>query len=185
MNRPPPAIGDAPEVQYKLIKESETLPDNRKAIVSTFEKILQRGGVQKVVVQLGKPIEVFRNVQKLEEDETVPEEVLEQDLFNAARNAEMTPFSPPSEEVHPLEYVRLAFGLFSRSRLKPKAFLIHQWKELFEWLGIDHTDAGEIFGVPVYQHQEMPDRAMLFMASHFDDTEVVIQSLRMEMWERK
>ena len=52
------SLGDQPKPDLVLSRFTEPLPSGRREIVAKFESILNRGGVQKVTVQIGKPIEV-------------------------------------------------------------------------------------------------------------------------------
>lgn len=175
---PVPSIGDSPSPTLKKLQETYPLPKTRKGVVSEFERILNLGGVHRVVVELGSPIKVIRMAEAGAE---VPEELQDDDLVSAARNAPMEEFVF-AENILPTNYLFRAFHLLSQRRLKATAMVVNSYASLSSWLGVDKSfDVSEVFGVPVKTHKEIPDGVLLVVSAPFDDQEVVTFSLRLEM----
>jgi hypothetical protein len=147
-------------------------------VVTAFERILNLGGVQKVTIELGLPIKVVRLAESGPE---VPEDIQDDDLVSAARNAPMEEFVFP-EELPPTVYLFRAFRLLSSKRLRGKGMVVNSLTTLREWFRVDADfDLSEVFGVPVTVHKEIPDGALLFVASPIDDADLVSFSLRLEL----
>jgi hypothetical protein len=169
-----------------MITESHPNPGDRKAILSAIERILNLGGVMRLVLEYGKPFRVSRMVRKDEMPEA-PQELVDDDIYAAARNAEMEGFIPKPvagkrEDMGAFEVLFCAFDTLYRRRLKPKAILVHQYSEMKSWLRVDSgQDVSEVFGVSVRPHKEIPDWTVLMVATAWDDPDTVIFSLRMEM----
>ena len=173
-----PSIGDSPVVSLKKHQETYPLPKTRKEVIAAFERILNLGGVHKVVIELGAPIKVVRLAEAGAE---VPEELQDDDLVSAARNAPMEEFVF-SESILPTNYLFRAFSLLSGRRLRAKSFVVNNFTTLKEWLGVDKTfDVGEIFGVEVAAHKEIPDGTLLLVATPIDELDLVTFSLRLEL----
>jgi hypothetical protein len=71
-----------------LVQEFVQLPKSRKEIISTIGTILEKGGVQKLVVEIGKPISVSRllkEISSLSEDPGIPKDIIDDDLMSAVR----------------------------------------------------------------------------------------------------
>lgn len=174
------SLGDSPSVSLAKIQETFPLPKSRKEMVTAFEHILSLGGVQRVVVEFGAPIKVTRLVKPPTESEEVPEELQDDDVMSAARNAEMEDFF--IEGLVPTDYLLRAFFSLSGRKLKAKALLVNNLPALREWLGLAKGfDVSEVFGVGTVTHKEIPDGVLLLVASPVDDVDLVAFSLRLEM----
>lgn len=173
-----PSIGDSPVFLVKKQQETYPLPKTRKEVLAAFERILNLGGVQKVVVELGSPIKVTRTVAAGSE---VPEELQDDDLVAAARNAPMEEFIF-SETLHPTNYLFRAFHFLSQRKLRARSMVANSYGSLREWLGVDKSfDISEVFGIEAKTHKEIPDGTLLIVATPIDDPDVVTFSLRLEM----
>jgi hypothetical protein len=178
---PVPSIGDSPTVALKKLQETYPLPKTRKEVVTAFERILNLGGVHRVVVELGAPIKVVRVAEAGAE---VPEELQDDDLVAAARNSPMEEFVF-SESILPTNYLFRAFHLLTQRRLKATAMVVNNYVSMRDWLGVDKAfDVSEVFGVPVKTHKEIPDGVLLVVAAPIDD-DVISFSLRLEMSQEK
>lgn len=176
-----PSLGDSLS-SMKKVQETFPLPKSRKEIVTAFERILNLGGVHRVIVELGSPIKVVRLATA---GEDVPEELQDDDLVSAARNAPMEEFVF-SESLLPTNYLLRAFSFLSHRHLKAKAAIVNSYAPLSEWLGVDKTfDVSTLFGVDVKTHKEIPDGVLLMVATSADDPEVVTFSLKLEMSKEK
>lgn len=175
MSNKPASLGDS-KVQYKRVQETEALPESRAGIVAKFERILDSGGVQKVVVELGHPIKVERLV-KVGDIGDVPE-IQDDDWMNAIRNGELEEFQ--SNLKNPFAYLFQAFHLLSQKRLRPRIILIHDIKELKVWLGLDSfIDVRELYGVEVKAHPDVPDFSGILVAADADEPDGVSFSIRL------
>lgn len=174
-----PSIGDnSPVTTLKKFQETFPLPKTRKEVVTAFERILNLGGVHKVVVELGSPIKVVRMGNA---GEDVPDELQDEDLVSAARNAPMEEFVF-SENLLPTNYLFRAFHLLSQRRLKARAMVVNSFPQFREWLGVDKAfDLSEVFGVVATTHKEIPDGVLLLVAGPVDEEDLVSFSLRLEL----
>ena len=178
MTGKPKSLGDASSTEYAMQRQSVPLPSSRALIVKAFETILAQGLVQRVVVEIGKPIEVMKLVPKTEMLPDIPEEVESDDLLGAVHRAEIEEFSPTLPE-SPLHYTMSAFNKFADRGMKPKAFLVADRARFLGWLGCPSRP--DIFGLPVHVHDDIPDDVVVFAASRAGEENEVAFSLRMEM----
>jgi len=173
-----PSIGDSPVAALKKLQETYPLPKTRREVVTAFERILNLGGVHRIVVELGAPIKVIRLANA---GEDVPDELQDDDLVSAARNAPMEEFVF-SESILPTNYLFRAFHILSQRRLRARAVVVNNLTALREWLGVDKTfDLVEVFGVATASHKEIPDGVLLLVAGPLDEPELVSFSLRLEL----
>lgn len=178
MNEKIPSIGDSPVSALRKVQESYPLPKSRREVVTAFERILNLGGVHRIIVELGSPIKVTRLATATEE---VPEELQDDDLVSAARNAPMEEFIF-SENVLPTNYLFRAFHVLSQKRLKAGAVVVNNLSSLREWLGVDKVfDVSQVFGVKTAAHKEIPDDVLLLVAGPVDEPDLVSFSLRLEL----
>jgi hypothetical protein len=177
----PPSLGDEKKQSLKLIHEEFPLASPRKALVQQFEAILNQGGVQKVVVEVGKPLKVSRYTAS---DDVGPLEMKSNDLFANARNAEMQELdSAGLDSFH--EYIFRAFGIITQKRLVARAFLVSNLNLLRANLDVDKFwDLSQLCGVDVMPADEVPQDVLLLTASEAGEDEIKL-SLRMLMDERK
>lgn len=179
-----PSLGDSPSISMMKVQETFPLPKSRKEIVTAFEHILNLGAVHKVVVELGSPIKVTRLVKPPTESEEVPEELQDDDVVSAARNAEMDDFF--LDGLGPTDYLLRAFFALSERKLRAKSIVVNNLPALRSWLGLAKGfDVSEVFGVGTVAHKEIPDGVLLLVASPVDDVDLVAFSLRLEMVEKK
>jgi hypothetical protein len=159
---------------YTKVREVVELPKSRKALVATFESILESGKVQKVIVEVGKPIIVEKYVEGMSAGPPV-EEVDPNDYFMAARNAEIIEIS---ESPRPLDMLLLAFEeLYSRG-LRPKVFLARSVAGVIEWLELGRTKMASLLGVELVVLKDIPADVVLLLASLESDPDVVTLSIR-------
>ena len=179
-----PSLGDSPTVSMKKVQETYPLPKSRKEIVTAFERILNLGGVQRVVIEYGSAVKVTRLVKPETESEDVPEELQDDDIVSAARNAPMEEFIF-SESILPTNYLLRAFHLLSQRKLRARTLVVNNTNTLRVWLGLEKGfDLSEIFGVQTVANKEIPEGVLLMVASPADDVDLVSFSLRLEMSEK-
>jgi hypothetical protein len=174
-----------------MVSETYPLPPatagDRRPLIALIERVFNLGGVMRLVLEYGKPLKVSRLVDKSEMPDA-PEDLIDGDIYNAARNNEMqdltykASFGKPVEKMSAYEALFHAFDVISNRHLKPRAFLIHTPQELNVWLMADaHREVSEIFGVEVRSYKEIPDQTALLVAAAWDDPDSIVFSLRLEM----
>lgn len=174
MANDPPSLGDSAESKYMIVREKIELPKTRKEIMAAIENTLNLGGVQKIIVELGKPI----HIERMMRSEEAPADLPDDDLFVAARNAPMqtVPFSSP------LQAFALAFRMLRQESLEPMVLYVFSLQLFFARLNIDmpgrSTEGIEIFGVEVREHPEVPQDAALLLGV---DDGIVLMSIRLEI----
>lgn len=176
-----PSLGDS-SAQMQKVQETFPLPGNRKELVIAFERILNLGGVQKVVVDRTAPIKVTRLVMAPPSAGEVPEELQDDDIVSAARNVEMEEFSF-IENLSPFEYLYHAFHTLSLRKLKARTMVVASITALQKWLKANYVS--EVYGIEVREHKEIPEGVLLLVATGADDPETIVFSLKLEMTERK
>lgn len=180
MAKVPASLGDAQDTPLKKIQENFPLPTSRKEIVTAFERILNLGRVQRVLVQLDSPIRVTRFVEDKKVDTEGPEELPEDDVIEAAMNSKMEIL--PFENVPPTVYLFRAFAVLSHKKLKARTMVVNNFASLLMWLGLSaDADVSSIFGIETMTSKTMPDDALLLVATPADDPDLVVFSLRLEM----
>ena len=175
-----PSIGDSETKKVRRVKGQAQLPKSRNEVASTILNILNQGGVQKVTVELGKPI-VFERLVK-EDDATLPDlpEAPEEDPFVEVRNAEMLDY--PKKVKSFFEYFFKAFALISQRRLKPRSFLVNPMSTFNFVLGIEEmAQTQEAFGLPVFVDQRLPAGVALLTATTDDEDDRIVMSVRLTL----
>jgi hypothetical protein len=175
------SIGLVPPPGYRLVREEVPMPPSRELRLLEIQSILEKN-IQRLVVEVGKPIVYFRVVKA---DEAGLDEIVEEDLYMQARNAEMEEF-PPEEAPEELPFITIqnAFKELRSKGLKPLAFLIGNAVDTSRWLFGRPMDIAEIFGVKTVKHGEVPEGGLLLLASNPGEDEVVF-SLRIQIGEAK
>jgi hypothetical protein len=180
----PASIGDEEKDAYKLISETFPWPKGgRKELLRGIEQIINGGGVQKFVVAVGQPIRVTRAVKDNGEIE-LPQDVVEDDIMSAVRNAEMREeLALPDSD--PLDYLFQAFLTLRNTRveeatLQPKVFVVKRLQQVRQWLDKPDMPA-EMFGIDIIEHKDVPDDALLFVAALANDIDVVKFTLKLVM----
>lgn len=178
----PVSLGDDVQ-EYAVVSESHPLPTGRRNLVTTIEALLARGGVQKLTVELGKPIRVRRSVPKTEKVD-LPDDLIDDDIYAAARNSEMLVLDLP-DGAHPLWALWEGFNLVSTKNLKPRAILVSTKKDLSDWLGRDVSTSRELFGAELIPNKNIPNDALLLVASDQLDSENIVLSIRIALDSRR
>src|SRR5512146_1009928 len=175
----PPSLGDETFGGYVRARFSVPFPGGRTEVIRTISEILGQGGVQKITVEVGQPV-VY---EKLVKDDGTLEDVQAvdaEDLFGAVRNSEIVDFQFRGESSY--ETLFNAFAHVSQRKLAPKAFLIHRWTQLRNWLGADVEEKPiELFGLEGHVHEEVPEDVLLLVAASKVEPDVVELSLRIPM----
>jgi hypothetical protein len=180
----PPSIGDE-KPELVLVRDSKPLPKSRTDILAEVSHIFALGGVQRVIIEVGKPLFFDRLVPKSEvaEDETteeIPADAV--DLYGAMRNNELLNFELKYGSMSGQEALFKAWRLLSSRKLAAKGFLVSDFPALREWLDLGEEDSvDDIFGVPVFKHAEIPADVIILVAVDAADPEDVKLSLRITL----
>lgn len=157
----PPSLGDQPKPELVLSRTEVELPRTRKELVSTFESILVLGGVQKVVVELGKPIQVVRLVDKSSMPPVL--DAPENDLWAQLRNNTLEELLLDTG-VDPYRVLYHGFERLAGRKARPAAIFVHSHEQLRQWLKIStRTGPSMIFGVDVIEEADVPDDAAILV----------------------
>lgn len=172
----PPSLGDSPK-KYVLKDESWEPPGSREGLLKTIKDIVAGGGVQKIVVELGKPILVKRYV---EPEEFVPSEMPVEDIMLAIRSAELIEL-PFVEGQLAFEQLFRSFLLVSQKLLKPLALVVHSSTELRRWFEVDPLiNLSTVYGVEVRIEETCPEDTALLLAGD-TGSDQVSYGVRMSM----
>lgn len=174
----PPSLGDQKQAVVR-IQETHELPVGRKAIVGKFEQILSTGGIQKVVVEVGKPIRVDRFVSAAEAPKELPPPP-EDDLLSAIRNSEIIEFSNTTGE--PYRDLFKAFYLLTRKKCVPYAILVNTLDQLDTWLDLEKlTHLEELFAVEVRPSPAVEANVLLLAAGTREEPDVISTTIKLYM----
>ena len=173
----------------KMIGETYPLPPStagdRRPLMALLERVLGLGGVVRLVLEYGKPLRVSRLVSK-DEMPDAPEDLVDGDIYNSARNNEMADLGAVFEKEGAYEALFRAFNILTSKHLKPRALLVHTHKEMNSWLMVEaNREIPEVYGVEVRTYKEIPERTALLTASTWGDPDTVVFSLRIEMVNNK
>lgn len=178
----PAALGDPEPSSYVLTRYEEPLPKGRKELLARIENILQRGGVQKLVVELGRPIQVSQMVDASQAPP--PVEVPPDDLWARAYNNEMFVLDHDMMVRDQKPYVQLfqAFHELYVRKLKPKMFYCVDHKRVRDWLGHGPLfKVDQLFGVEVVPTAEMPEDGLLLVGVSYDELDPGVQGILIRM----
>jgi hypothetical protein len=174
-----PGLGESKKDDNVLTKEQYPLPDSRKGIIDAIVDILSRGGVQKLVVEVKKPIEAFRLVSKAELN--APQEIPPDELMLAVRNAPMQDFNFKTE-LPATDHLFRAFAWVSSKGYRPRALMAHSEEELRAWFDVDEMfPLDEVFGVETKIDAGIPEQTAVLVAVSPGMQDHVATSLRISM----
>lgn len=174
----PTSIGDARSGGYALVKEQYDLPSSHPLIAAEVERILGLGLIQKLVLEVGEPIRVFRFVKR-DPNEPPLEEIELKDLYNAARNTNMENFHFSGD---PMRTIFEALAFMRRGEAIPKAFLCNNYNAVRRWLELPYNFyVQHIFEVALFEEAEIPEDSLLLIGRDPADEEVVTISYRIAM----
>lgn len=165
----PPSIGDGEKSSFVLSRSEVALPPTRREVVATVERLLNEGGVQKLVVEVGRPIQVSRLVDAA--TYMPPEEAPPDDFWGQIRNGRMEEL-----KVKPgLDAYRLLFAAFQSitvRKLKPKMLFVRTFSNLRAWLGVDDMFPVDIvFGLDVATQSDVPEDAVIIAGTSYDEAD--------------
>lgn len=177
----PQSLGDADRSEKPkliLVSDSVPLPTTRKELVDQFREILALGNVQKVIVELAKPILFHRLVpENLIAEGQKP---VEEDPLDGVRAGDVIDFTPRLG-ISPYEILFDAFGELSRDYL-PKLIVVGNYSTVRKWLKLPHTaNLDTIYGVKTVQSSYMPEDAIILAGVSSSDPDRIAYSLRIEV----
>jgi hypothetical protein len=168
---PPVGIGDSTRAEFVLSREEHPLPGTRKEIVARIETLLSLGGVQKLVVELGRPIRLDRMVDR-NNLANPPADAPPDDLLNQIRNGDLTEMVTEKSWT-PYQVLFHAFSKVSARRMKPAAIYCRDFGAMRKWLGLPPAfDLSQVCGVDGILSKDMPDDAFILAAVSYDETNV-------------
>lgn len=176
MTSRPASLGADEAPEYKKTWEMHELPKNRQGILAAIESILKPGGVQKLVLEVGKPIRVSRMVPASAVPDDLPAELIDNDIYAAARNTEI---GSVEKEKDPFSQLYKAFFVLADRGSKPRAIIVPQLSQFFLWLG--RPQSKRVFGVDIITNKDVPDETALLVGADQDDEEVINYSVRFEL----
>ena len=165
----PAGIGDESRAEFALAREEHPLPATRKELIARIETLLSLGGVQKLVVELGRPIRLDRMVDK-GSLAGAPIEAPPDDLLSQIRNGEMQEMTTMGSW-SPYQVLFFAFHTVATRKLKPAAIFCRDFGLMRKWLKLDNNfDLTTIFGIDAIRSMDMPDDAFILAAVSYDET---------------
>lgn len=170
MSDVPPSLGEALKPDLVLTRYSEPLPGARREIVAKFESILNRGGIQKVTVAIGKPIEVVQLVDKA--TMAPPMETPADDLWDLVRNGKMDELRIPNMYSLPDAYELLfhAFIELEKRSLKARMLFVHDTGMLRAWLRLpENFTVPSVYGVEVAWQAGAPEDGVILVGVPYDE----------------
>jgi hypothetical protein len=169
MTTKPVGLGDSSAAQYSLARHEVPLPGSRKEIITAFESIVGQGGVQKVIVELGKPIQYYQLVSSALG--LPPEDVLPDDIWLQIRNNEILNV----QEIDSVNSTSLSLlfsgcAFLSDRRLKPIRLFCHDLTQLRDWLGLGaNSKVDYVMGIETVAHPDVPEDAVILAGIALDD----------------
>ncbi|TXH09036.1 MAG: hypothetical protein E6R04_09145 [Spirochaetes bacterium] len=172
-----PAIGDS-RSKLQRIRQLFDLPLDRDSILKRFQSILELGGVQKVVVEIGHPIKVERLIRPGDES---PQELPEESDFGLAMSSEVVEHLMEADQ-NAFSYLFSAFQFISGRKSRPRSILVADMKALKKWLSVPSMVVlSEVFGVPVRVETQVPEDVLLLIAEDVESEGGGVFSIRLVM----
>jgi hypothetical protein len=171
-------LGDVPHPGYRLVRELVALPTSRELILKALGDILAKN-VQKVVVEIRKPIEVLRLAKESEAGPLV-EDVTSDDLYAMVRNAAMEPviFVPTAPVMHRLMDL---MKRVTEAGLAPVSMLCGDADEVADWLDYPPQFLSHIMGIPLAVSTEVPPDVLIIACRLHGELEGVDQSFKITL----
>jgi len=149
-------------------REEYGLPASIDGIIDLIRKILTPGAVQKLVLELGRPIIVHRAVK--EEGELIEEEI---DFDSVLRNVQMVEYGETKDPFHALFEV---CQMLRAEKLLPVYLVTSQHKKILpKWLGVEIRQMllqeESIMGIPVRRLKSLPGETLVVCGSPYSDAE--------------
>jgi hypothetical protein len=169
----PQSLGDQPKPDLVLTRFTEPLPGGRREIIAKFESILSRGGVQKVTIALGKPIEIVQLVDK--SSMLPPVESPADDLWDVVRSSNLEELRIADMYSIPDAYELLfhAFAYLDRRKLRARMLFVHDYPLLRTWLRLPETaNVDAVYGVETAKQAHAPEDAVILVGVPYDEDNI-------------
>jgi hypothetical protein len=185
MSRLPPSLGESALPDLVLSRYEVPLPPTRQELVAAIETILNGNGVQKMVVEVGHPIQVSQLVNRSMAEppkEYIPSDDLWGQMRNGERLQELTIQRLPDGSL-PDGYRALffAFDELFRKKLKPLRIFYHNENQLRSWLSLSASyplNLHNIYGVSTADHLDVPEDAIILVGIAHDENPETLTGLR-------
>lgn len=169
-------IGEEAPASLKRVQQTFPMPKTRPEVVQAVGAILALGRVQKLTVELGKPIKAVRLLS--EEEIAKTPGVTEGDLYDDVVNGELAELA--SDTLNPRERIAAAFDLITNKGLQPVHILAIDPLNVRRALGMVDTPP-YLFGVPILAIPDLPEEIVLIAAAHKEDPEGVVYTLKVDI----
>ncbi len=164
----PPSLGDETETEFLLQHEEHPLPGSRKEIVARIETLLGAGGVQKLVIELGRPMHLYRLVKK-EDFSKPPEDLPADDLWLRVRNGRVVEVNPPDAR-DAYQSLFFAFDALRSMKLKPEKLFVQTLPQLRKWMKLASSfGLSEVYGVAIEEQPNIPDDCVILVGVSYDE----------------
>lgn len=175
----PTQLGELEKPDLQLVRYEEELPRSRKELVAKFQTILERGRVQKVVVELGKPIQVSQLVDKSMMANPPVEDVAD-DVWSQLRNGEMDELQLPKIEPEPdgFEVLYYAFAELTKKKRKPIMVFCHDLGQVRAWLHLPAGPLESLYGIELTINSDVPEDAVILAGIAHDENPLTTTGLR-------
>lgn len=152
--------------RFTVSREVHPLPGNRRDLFLMLEKLIQTGGVKKLVVEQNQPIKVQRWVEAEDGPDQPPSE--DSPMLERAMSGELAALSPP-DHLDCFERLYLGFSAVSRRGMNPVAVIVRSETHIRDWMDLDATaDVEKVYAVPLVTDNEMPDDSILVVSANED-----------------
>jgi hypothetical protein len=180
----PQGLGETKGGEFLLKPETHPLPNNRKEIVARIETLLSAGGVQRLIIEVGQPIKLYRLVPK---DETLvsPPETAADDLWGRLHNG---PIEEETTAVLAPDYgngyaaLYFAFQRAEQRGMRPVVLFVASFQAVRQWLRMEKTsDVRRIFGMDIQPQADLPNDAAVLAAVSYDELNTDVYGVRVAM----
>jgi hypothetical protein len=179
------SIGEETQL-FKSVWETHPLPKVRKNVISAIEALLARGGTQKLIIEVKKPMKLLRRIP-IEEGEDAQDsvDIESDDVVEAAVACPMDEalYKP---EMTPIEYVFRAIEMMGtrteeegRIRLTPRFILVNDLDAFSKWMNLPVRKS--FFGLEVLRTKNISDDGILLVAVNENDREEIRRSLKLNI----
>jgi hypothetical protein len=178
----PTALGDEVKSKLVLVRDSVPLPKSRTDKVEAFRQILSLGGVQKIVLEVGKPISFYRLVSEEQNAEIPPANTFDPiELVRIGEIEEAVYMNDKNGSDVPMTILFKAFNQVVTHGAVPGFFVASSPKVLSKWLYNYLLPKDMLFGLPIRKSHTIPDDAVFLAGVSTEDPDVVIYSVRIPL----
>jgi hypothetical protein len=170
-------LGAAEAPKMHAVTESVPLPTNRKDLVQLFQKILELGRVQKVIVEIGHPV-LFKRL--VAEEDITEETMKEWDPLDEVRAGDLSEL--PAADLSPMETAMAAFGLLEENQAIPSALLVGDEPAFRKWFGLK---TNSFFGLQVMPSQGLMAESAILAGVDPEEPDNIKFSVRFTFQETK